>query len=282
MYVSIRSHNINYALLITIGYMLLLSPIARAEKVAVDSQLITRAQIMSQSHNGECAGEVRPDRVVIVGGISAQGLKPMLVKALLDKQIQVIRQYVNDKNGRLVLLELIRAAQTVDKSSSENTARQPFILVQSLEAEFPVTEDVDVMLERIMQLGLDRFGKQVTVEASSYGRNVMVFYRFSDLRSRLDQLHSICKQRLVEQWCQLDSARKNSASCKATEPMDQRFPTLSASLQSSPIMRVHGGQSQYYLTYPWQSAQLGQVELLGNVPLSLNGPMTIRTPDNQP
>lgn len=280
MHVSIKSHGTRVVLLMAMGFMPILSSIAMAEKLAVDS---LRGKIVPQAHSGECVGEVRPDRVLIVGGISAQGLKPMLVKAQLDKQIAAIRQYVADKKGRLVLLELMRAAQAVTKSSSsESTATQPFMLVQKLEAEFPITEDIDVIFERLMQLGLDRFGKQVTVEASSYGRNVVVYYRVSDLRSRLDQLHATCKQRLVEQWCQLESGRKNSAACKAGDTLEQRFPTLSFSLQTLPLLREHGGQSQYYLNYPWQSVQLDQVELLGNVPLSLSGPLTIGIPDGQP
>lgn len=283
----IKSYRIGAVLLMTTGFMLLLSSIAMAEKLAAGSLQITRDQIAPQvlprTYSGECIGEVRPDRVLIVGGISAQGLKPMLVKAQLDKQIAAIQQYVADRKGHLVLFELMRAAQAVNKSAStESSATQPFILVQKLEAEFPITEDIDVIFERLMQLGLDRFGKQVTVEASSYGRNIVVFYRVSDLRSRLDQLHATCKQRLVEQWCQLESGRKNSAACKAGDPPDPHFLTLSFSLQTLPLLREHGGQSQYYLNYPWQSVQLDQVELLGNVPLSLSGPLTIGTPDGNP
>lgn len=287
MRASIEFRGIRVVLLMTMGLMPLLTSIAMAEKLAVDTRQIAGGQIvpqsLPQSHSGECVGEVRPDRVLIAGGISAQGLKPMLVKAQLDKQIAAMQQYVADKKGQLVLLELMRAAQAVNKSaSSESTAPQPFILVQKLEAEFPITEDIDVILERLIQLGLDRFGKQVTVEASSYGRNVVVFYRVSDLRSRLDRLHATCKQRLVEQWCQLESARKNSAACKTGDALDQRFPTLSFSLLTPPLAREHGGQAQYYLNYPWQSLQLDQVELLGNMPLSLSGPITIGTSEGNP
>lgn len=286
MRASIEFRGIRVVLLMTMGLMPLPTSIAMAEKLAVDSRQMAGGQIvrqsLPQSHSGECVGEVRPDRVLIVGGISAQGLKPMLVKAQLDKQIAAMRQYVADKKGELVLLELMRAAQAVNKSAtSESTVPQPFILVQKLEAEFPITEDIDVILERLIQLGLDRFGKQVTVEASSYGRNVVVFYRISDLRSRLDRLHATCKQRLVEQWCQLESAKK-SAACKTGDVLDQRFPTLSFSLVTPPIAREHGGQSQYYLNYPWQSVQLDQVELLGNMPLSLSGPIMIGTSEGNP
>jgi len=273
----VMPRGIRYVLYITMGLIPLLSPMAMAELLAVD------ARVATQVYTGECNGEVRPDRVVVVGGISAQGLKPAVAKAQLDKQIEAVRQYVEGKRGRLVLLEVLRAAQTVTRApSSENTATQPFILVQSLEVEFPVTEEVDAVLERLLQLGLDRFGKQVSIEASSYGRNVMVYYRFSDLRSQLDRLHAACKQRLVVEWCLSARGNKDGGVCKTAEQLDQRFPTLSASLQSSPVLREHGGRAPYFLSYPWQSAQLSQVELLGNMPLSLSGPLTIRTPDNQP
>lgn len=261
-------------LLITLGF---LPSVVMAEQLAVD------AQRQSAVFSGECNGEAHPDRVVIVGGISAQGLKPAIAKAQLDRQIEAVRQYVAGKQGRLVLLEVLRAAQSATRASApEKTATQPFILVQSLEVEFPLTQDVDAILERLLQLGLDRFGKQVSVEASSYGRNVMVYYRFSDLRSQLDRMLAACKQHLVEQWCQLAPGRKGVETCKATEHLDRSFATLSASFQSFPVLRDQGGRAQFYLSYPWQSAQLNQVEMIGNVPLVLSGPLTIRTPDNQP
>lgn len=277
MRVLVMPRGIRHVLFFTMGLMPFLPPIAMAEKPAVDAQAVTHV------YTGECNGEVRPDRVVIVGGISAQGLKPAVAKAQLDRQTEAIRQYVAGNKGRLVLFEVLRAAQPATRaSSSESAATQPFILVQSLEAEFPLTEEVDAILERLLQLGLDRFGKQVSVEASSYGRSVMVYYRFSDLRSHLDRLHAACKQRLVEQWCQLTPGRKGSEACRATEHRDQWFATLSASFQSFPVLRDQGGRAQFYLSYPWQSAQLNQVEMIGNVPLALSGPLTIRTPDKQP
>lgn len=270
----VMPRGIRQVLLTTLG---LLPPIAIAEQLAVDARRV------SAVYTGECNGEAHPDRVVIVGGISAQGLKPAIAKAQLDRQIEAVRQYVAGKQGRLVLLEVLRAAQPATRASSpENAATQPFILVQSLEAEFPLRQDVDAILERLLQLGLDRFGKQVRVEASSYGRSVMVYYRFADLRSHLERIHAACKQRLAGEWCASARGNKDGASCKATEQLDQRFPALSASFLSSPILREHGAREPYYLSYPWQSAQISQVELLGNMPLTLSGPLTIRTPDKQP
>lgn len=266
------TRGIRQVLLITLG---LLPTVTLAEKLAVD------AQPANPVYGGECNGEARPDRAVIVGGISAQGLKPAVAKAQLDRQIEALRQYVAGKQGRLVLLEVLRAAQPATRAASPgNAASQPFILVQSLEAEFPLTQDVDAILERLLQLGLDRFGKQVTVEASSYGRSVMVYYRFTDLRSQLERMHAACKQRLAAEWCASVHGNKDGSACKSTEPLDQRFPTLSASFQSAPMLREHGGRAPYYLNYPWQSAQISQVELLGNTPLALSGPLTVRTPDN--
>jgi hypothetical protein len=277
MRVLVMPRGIRHVLFFTIGLMPFLPPIAMAEKLAVDAQMATHV------YTGECNGEVRPDRAVIVGGISAQGLKPAVTKAQLDKQIDAVRQYVAGKQGRLVLFEVLRAAQSATRaSSSENTATQPFILVQSLEAEFPLTQDIDAILERLLQLGFDRYGKQVRVESSSGGPSVMVYYRFSDLRSQLDRAHTACKQRLVMEWCSSVRGHQDGAACKTTEQLDQRFPTISASFQSLPVLREHGGRAPYYLQYPWQSAQLGQVELLGNMPLSLSGPLMIRTSDNQP
>lgn len=272
MHIPDMLYGVRNLLLITLWIISFLSPMAMAERLIVDSQ------IMNQAHTGECNGEVRPDRVVVVGGISAQGLKPGVAKVQLDKQIEAVRQYVEGKRGRLVLLEVLRAAQSARTSSSENVATQPFILVQSLEAQFPLTEDIDAILERLLQLGFDRFGKQASVEASSYGRSVMVYYRFSDLRSQLDRLQVACKQQLVEQWCQSIPGHKNSEACKMTDQRDRLFATLSASLQSNPVLRDQGGRSPYYLQHPWQSPQLNQVEMMGNVPLLLSGPLTIRTP----
>lgn len=272
MFAYVMPLGIRQVLLIMLG---LLPSLVMAERLGVD------AQILNASYNGECNGETRPDRVVIVGGISAQGLKPAIAKAQLDKQIEAVRQYVEGRQGRLVLLEVLRAAQSATRASSpENAAIQPFILVQSLEVEFPITQDVDAILERLLQLGLDRFGRQVTVEASSYGRNVMVYYRFADLRAQLERMHAACKQRLVSEWCASARGNKDGAACKTTEPLDQRFPTLNASFQTAPILREHGGRAPYYLSYPWQSAQIKQVELMGNMPLALSGPLTIRTPGN--
>lgn len=241
------------------------------------------ASVATQTYTGECEGEVRPDRMVIVGGMSAQSLKPATAKTQLDRQIEAVRQYVISKDGKLILLETLRAVQPAARpSSTDNTAAQPFTLMQGLEAEFPLSDAIDTILERLLQLGLDRYGKQIRIDAHSSGPSVMVYYRFSDLRSRLEQLHAACGQRLAAQWCQAVPDRMTTEACKTNDRLDRWFPILAASFQSQPLLREYGNHSPLFLSYPWQTSQLRQVDLMGNTPLSLSGPLTIRTPAVKP
>src|SRR5215470_13182840 len=50
---------------------------------------------------GTCAMEVSPDVAVIVGGVAVSSLKPTEANEQLDKQLALIRKYVEENHGRL-------------------------------------------------------------------------------------------------------------------------------------------------------------------------------------
>src|SRR6266481_4860398 len=105
---------------------------------------------------GSCTGEIAPSRAIIAGGVAVQGLKPLDTSADLDKQMAAIAKYVEENHGKLILLERVRTVKNPPPNGSSDPG-QPFEIVQRLHVELPVSAPVDAILQRLLELGLDRF-----------------------------------------------------------------------------------------------------------------------------
>lgn len=229
---------------------------------------------------GTCEGTLAPDRAVIIGGITAESLKPLQAKAQLEKQIGEMEKYVASKHGKISLLEAVRAIRQRQQGNQRRhrEAELPFILVQRLEFEFQSDIEIDEILERLLQLGFDRYGRNIRPQHGSYGPQVVVYYRFADAMGTLERIYRRCKQQVVRKWCQDMTERVQSTACRAGPArLDQYFPTRSLRLQSQRVLTEHGSQP-ITISFPWQAEHLKAVELMGDVTLRLTGTLALSIP----
>jgi hypothetical protein len=232
----------------------------------------------------ECGGEVRPDRALIVGGVSAESLRPSEAREQIDRQVEEIRKLVTQQAGTLTLGERVRAVRAVPKGRRESPAEpQPFLMVQRLEVALPTTVDVDEVLDGLLRLGLDRFGRNLRIEAADASPRVVVRYRFSALRDALEKIHQECKARAVRQWCEASTPAADVAGCPtAVAKLLPLVNTQALALQSQPVLSEQGGLAPLVFAYPWQAAQLATVDLIGDVPLRLIGAIVVALPPARP
>ncbi|MFQ5990221.1 MAG: SIMPL domain-containing protein [Candidatus Methylomirabilales bacterium] len=238
---------------------------------------------LNQTMTGACSGEVRPDRAVIVGGVTAESVKPGEAKAEIEKQLQEIQRHVSQQGGTVHLMERVRAVRGTPHDGSHIKMEQlPFVVIQRLEVEFPLDVDIDAALERLLQLGLDRYGRNIRPTYRGSTPNVVVHYRFSDLTEKLKDIHQQCKTRALQQWCEMNAPAGEHTSCtRALTGIAHRLITQRLMLQSQPVLRAQGMISPFQISYPWNQAQLQAIELIGDVPLRLHGTITVKLPRPQ-
>ncbi len=153
------------------------------------------------ARQAECSGTIKPDRLVVSGGVSAESVRPKDGSEQIGKQLVAIRSYVDGKGGKLIERERLRAARN-PQQEREAAARMPFIQLQRIEAEFPLTIDVDEVLERLLKLGMDRYGKDAAIEGhSSREFKVLTSYRFTNLEESMRALLSRCIRVEAQKLC---------------------------------------------------------------------------------
>lgn len=227
---------------------------------------------------GDCTGEARPDRVVIAGAMTAEGLKPVEAQVQLDRQLAELKSYVDTEDGHLKLMERVRAAGAMGRPGSNRYQTLPFLAMQRLEIEFPASIAVDDAFERTVSLGLDRFGSNIRVDRVNRRRNVAVRYRFSALRDELDRIHAQCRVEAVARWCATQGA--NLPVCTLSEQeRDSRVKTQSLSLRTQRLLNEHGGVSNYHLNYPWRTEQMARIEPVGNIAVEFTGTLHLQIAD---
>ena len=203
----------------------------------------------------ECTGEARPDRVVITGTMTADAASPTDAQAQLDGKLAELRKYVESEQGRLGLLERVRAAGTTSGvRNSRGHEVLPFLALQRLEVEFPATIDIDAAFERVLHLGMDRFGSNIRVDRVDRNRRVVVLYRFSALGEELDRIHGRCRAQAIARWCSAEGMDLAVCALPAAE-RDARVKTRTLTLRTQQLLNERGGVSTYYLNYPWRASR---------------------------
>jgi len=252
-----------------------------ASELVVSQGQAIRALVVRQSgpiHHltADCTGKVRPDRVVIAGAMTAEAVKPLDAQAQLDRQLEELRKYVGAENGRLNVLERVRAARTMrDRGNSRDRNTLPFLALQRLEIEFPATVAIDAAFERLLYLGLDRFGSNIRVDRVDRKRRVAVRYRFSALRDELDRLHARCRADAMTNWCAADGT--GLAVCALpVEERDARVKTQALNLGTQQLLNERGGSSRYSLNYPWRSQQMARIEPIGDIAVEFQGTLQLQ------
>ena len=221
------------------------------------------------SITGDCEAELWPAKAVVSGGVAVSALKPSSAVDQLDKQMALIRDYVQRNQGKLKELERVRMVHT--EGSVNGQPRDPsFQLAQRIRAEFPADARMEDILEHLMELGLDRFGDNMSA-AESRQSIVVIRYELANFDEQLKQIRDRCTVEAWKRWCV--SAGAKSLSCKAGE-LPESLQLQSLSLRSTEKLMRGEGPTDYYrvsITAYQPGQQVSPPELLGNVPLHLVG-----------
>jgi hypothetical protein len=220
------------------------------------------------SITGDCEAELRPATAVVSGGVAVSALKPSSAVGQLDKQMALIRDYAQQNRGKLKELERVRMVHT--EGSVNGQPRDPsFQLAQRIRAEFPADAPMESILERLMELGLDRFGNNMS-PAESRQSIVVIHYEIANFDEQLKQIRDRCTVEAWKHWCV--SAGAKSLSCKSGDPESLQLQSLT--LRSTEKLMRGEGPTDYYRVNiaAYQSGQqISPPELLGNVPVHLVG-----------
>jgi hypothetical protein len=231
--------------------------------------------------SGDCEAELQPAKAVVAGGVAVSALKPSNAVDQLEKQMALIRDYVRESQGKLKELERVRMVHT--EGSVNGQPRDPsFQLAQRIRAEFPADAPMDSILEHLMELGLDRFGDNMSA-AESRQSIVVIRYEIENFDEQLKQIRQRCTTEAWKSWCSLAGAK--SLSCKAGDAPES-LQLQSLNLHSTEkLMRGEGPTDYYRISINgYQSGQqVSPPELLGNVPLHLVGSINLSNsePENQ-
>ena len=235
-------------------------PAARA--IAVD---MSGAAQFSQ-FSGTCAKAAAPGIAVILGGVAAGALKPVEAVEQLDQHLKSIRDYVEESHGRLRLLERVRTIANPPPSRSGTERDLPFQVVQRLQAEFSADAPVDGILQRLIELGLDRFGDNV-LAANGSRRETVIVFRFEDFDAEIRELEKQCIAAAWKDWCATPSA---GAPCPPEPPealQVQVFTVRSA----EKLLRPDGGAQYWQFSYTGAQRSGEPLELMDKLSVHLSG-----------
>jgi len=229
--------------------------------------------------SGECEAELRAAKAVVAGGIAVSALKPSSAVDQLDKQMAMIRDYVRQNQGKLKELERVRMVHT--EGSVNGQPRDPsFQLAQRIRAEFPADAPMDDILEHLMELGLDRFGDNMS-PAESRQSIVVIRYEIENFDEQLKQIRERCTTEAWKSWCSSEGAK--SLSCKGGD-VPESLQLQSLNLRSTEKLMRGEGPTDYYrisITSYQSGQQMSPPELLGNVPLHLVGTICLNNSESE-
>lgn len=229
--------------------------------------------------NGNCTAAIAPDKAFIIGGVSSSAVQPEDAIAQLDKQLAAMRSYVDENHGHLELLERVRTLKNPPPQNRVDN-EPPFEVAQRLQADFPANAPVDAILQKLVELGLDRFGDDI-VNNFNQRREAVVRFRITDFDPKMQAMQDSCTADAWTRWCKTVDA---SQCTSPKPPANLELAAFTVRSQES-LLRPDGGVSM-----PWQfsynrmqRAQPPQ-DLLGNVTVHLDGNIMLnyRTPPAPP
>jgi hypothetical protein len=213
---------------------------------------------------GNCSLEVAPTKAVIVGGVAVSALKPTEAAEQLDKQLALMRAFIEENHGQLILLERARTVKPPPGNNSNDT-EPPFQVVQRLHAEFPADAPMDKILQRMIELGLDRFGENVLNNNGSR-RETVVRYRVGDFEQKVREMQQRCTADAWKQWCTTPQAK---GVCRSDDPpADVQLQSFSARSVET-VLVPDNGANHWTFNYSRGQPVADSPELLGNVTLHL-------------
>ena len=208
--------------------------------------------------------ELHPAQAVIIGGVSASGLKPADVAAQLDRQMEVFERAVRDSHGVLIQLERVRAIVT---SRAPNDARtSTFELVQRVRIEFTAGAPVDSILNQLLLIGLDRFGDNIE-NNSGRQTSMPVRYTFRDFGGEMQAFREKCRLQAEKQFCE-----EHSELCASGTPKNAAANFMARSEER--VLRPEGGSNflEWIETAPGRGPlDRSDPQLLGNITVHMKG-----------
>ena len=187
----------------------------------------------------------------------------------LDKQLGLIRNYVRENHGSLKELERVRMIHT--EGSINGQPREPsFQLAQRFRAEFPADAPVDRILGHLMELGMDRFGDNMSLPESRQSI-VVIHFEIQNFEVQLKQIRERCTAEAWKHWCELPTTKNPSCNGPSTP---ESLQLQSFNLRSTEKVMRNDGSSDYFRiasTIYQPQQQIVPPELLGNVPIHLVG-----------
>src|SRR5579871_3478477 len=112
-----------------------------AAAVTLSGQCLFAQFFVPPGTTASCSLELRPANAVILGGVSASGLKPADVAPQLDRQMEAFERAVQNAHGVLTQLERVRTIVTARSNTEARTAT--FEMVQRVRVEFNADAPVD-------------------------------------------------------------------------------------------------------------------------------------------
>lgn len=208
--------------------------------------------------------DISPDKAVILGGVSASALKPSDAVEQLEKQLALMRSYVAEKHGELQMMERVRTIK--NPQPGKEASELPFQVVQRLEATFPASAPVDAILEKLIELGMDRFGDNVL---NNYNRREAVIrYPISNFDTRMNEFAQRCTADAWKEWCAKTEAVKACAS--STAPASLELESFNVRSKEA-LMRPDGGSAFWQWNMNRAQRQAAPADLLGNLTVHLDG-----------
>ena len=249
------------------------APEARATSQEDQYQIVPTRQV-----SGTCEMEIAPDQAVILGGVSSSALKPTEAIEQLDKQLGLMLTYVTEKHGELELLERVRTVK--NPQPGKEASDPPVQVVQRIQATFPADAPVDAILEKLIELGMDRFGENVLNDYSNR-RQAVIRYRVSDFDTKMNEFQQRCTAEAWKQWCNSPQAAK--ACAKAAPPANLELQGFYVRSKES-LMRPDGANAPWQWNVNRQQHAQPPADLLGNLTVHLEGNInfTYRAEDEKP
>jgi len=216
------------------------------------------------SMGGTCTTEISPSEAVILGGVSSAALKPDDAIAELDKQLGLMKSYVSEKHGEIQMMERARTLKNPQPGIQKSDP--PFQVVQRLQILLPANAPVDAILEKLIELGFDRFGDNVL---NNYNRReIVIRYRFADFDAKLKELQKECIADAWAEWC---STQTSKGICDSKTPPPELDVQWFNVRSKEALMRAEGSSAPWQFTFNRGQRPPEAPELMGNVTVHLIG-----------
>lgn len=259
--------------LVGCSFLLSLLTPCHAQRAQIAQIFPQRSMIVT----GDCEADLKPTIAVISGGVAVSALKPSEAAAQLDKQMALIRSYIQESHGTLKELERVRMIHTEGMNNGQT--RDPnFQIAQRLRAELPVDAPVDDILEHLMELGMDRFGENMS--APDYRQSTpVIHFEIPNFETQIKQIQERCTAEAWKHWCAAETTK--TAACQSATPPESLQVQSFTLRTTEKLMRAEGPPDYFHFNYPNYGGyqQLTPPELLGNVAMHLIGNIVLNGPD---